>query len=225
MKKIIAIIFSSVVMVVIACAPDYTQPVQAIADGTAQLTGSLRLNMANGDEDSAALAKKIPGRENQNDSVEHIWLTIKEVQIHTAGDTSDNGWKTVSTKYRQVDFLKLVNGLTEPLDLYALPAGHYTQIRLILAEDRELVYGGTIVANSIVVNGETFPLTIPSGLNTGIKCVHSFTIAENEVTEICLKFDALKAVHYAPGNGYMMKPAYKTYKCEGTNYPDYYQYL
>jgi hypothetical protein len=219
MKKIIAIFISTAALLVIGCAPNQPVPVQSAADEV-QLAGSLRLNMANGDDDSAvALAKKIPGREKENDSVEQIWLTIKEVQVHVAGDTSEKGWKTVAEPNKQVNFLKLVNGVTEPLDIYPLPAGKYTQIRLILAQtEGDNAAAG---ANTIVVNGETFPIAIPSAFTTGIKCVHNFTVARHEVTEICLRFDVLKAVHYAPGNGYMMKPAYRTYKCESFEYVPY----
>ena len=42
-------------------------------------------------------------------------------------------------------------------------------------------------------------------------------IEEDEVTEICLRFDVIKAIHYSEGNGYMMHPAYQTYKCDGSD--------
>jgi hypothetical protein len=172
----------------------------------------LRFTLSNGDDDASLLAKKIAG----SDTVEHVWITIKEVQLHSAGDSSDNGWKTVATPDRKFDFLNLVNGLTAPLDLYALPAGHYTQIRLILAEGSGSDASTAALENSIVINGTTSPLLIPSSWQTGIKCVRSFFIKENETTEICLAFDVWKAIHYSDGNGYMMRPTYRTYKCDGS---------
>jgi hypothetical protein len=210
----------------ISCSSDHSIPLQTNTDDNSsitntssdnvQATGSLTLNLSNGDDPTlTGLAK------NKIDSVEHIYLTITKVLVHIAEETSENGWKTVATPNKQVDFLELVNGVTAPLNLFPLPAGHYTQIRLMLSEDGEYC-GQTIYANTIVINGKSFPLTIPSALRTGIKCVQSFFISENETTEICLSFDVRKAVHYAPGNGYMMKPAFRTYKCDATDNGAYY---
>lgn len=214
LKRHFAVVLTAAGLLGIACSSNRTAPMQAAMDseGAIGAVGSLRLSMSNGDD----VADEDVGLEKgkRTDSVEHIWITIKEVQLHVAGDSSDNGWKTVARPNKRFDFLMLVDGLTAPLDLYELPAGHYTQIRLLLGDEAEWDYWETPgPANAIVVNGETFPLTIPSGFKTGIKCVKSFFIAENEVTEICLAFDVRKAVHYSPGNGYMMRPAFRTFKC------------
>ena len=206
MKRLFIATAATAAFLIASCS----SPVKMTSD-----TGTLRLNLANGDGSTAeALAKQLQdGGNGHIDGVEHVWITIKEVQLHTSGGNGhDEGWQTVATPEQQFDFLELVNGLTAPLDLYALPAGHYTQIRLILEE------GGDTddPVNSVVVNGETAPLTIPSAYQTGIKCVRSFFIEEGEETEICLAFDVLKAINYSAGNGYMMKPAYRTFKCDGT---------
>lgn len=205
----------------IGCSSNQSLPLQAEATTDniqAAATGTLRLSLSNGDDAAATLAKTAGGgRNHPADAVEHIWITVKEVQLHIASDPSNNGWKTVATPNRKFDFLQLVNGLTAPLDLYALPAGHYTQIRLMLGDDTEDYDGTVIPANNIVIDGETFPLTIPSAWRTGIKCVRSIFIRENEVTEICLAFDVWSAVHYSAGNGYMMRPAYRTFKCDGSD--------
>jgi hypothetical protein len=212
MNKKIIMVLAGLALLGLACSSNQTIPVQGGANPDQQTTGMLRLTMANGDDSAdAGLAKK------STDSVEHIYVTIREVQLHVAGDTSDNGWKTVATPNQRFDFLSLVNGLTAPLDLYSLPAGHYTQIRLILGDEWTRYYWDTVTSgapNEIVVNGEAFPLTIPSAYNTGIKCVRSFFIAPGEATEICLRFEVRKAVHFAPGNGWMMKPAFQTFKCD-----------
>jgi hypothetical protein len=173
------------------------------ASESSEISGTAVMNIGNSD---GVLAKEALGQGLTG--VENVWLTIKQVDIHTSG----NGWVTVAQPNARFDFLQLVNGLTTPLTLYPLPAGHYTQIRLILAED------GDAVANEIVVNGQTFPIRIPSGIQTGIKCVHQFTINPNQETEICLQFDILKAIKFAAGTGYSMRPTYKTVLCKGQPY-------
>jgi hypothetical protein len=162
-------------------------------------SGTLTMAISNAD-DAAVLAKAAvrPGMSN----IEHVWLTIKKVQAHTSGPGE---WATIATPDARFDFLQLVNGVTKPLDLYPLKPGHYTQLRLILSD-----------ANEIMVNGKTEPLFVPSGVQSGIKLIRQFTIAEGEKTEICLKFDILKAIHYTPGQGYIMHPTYKTIACDGS---------
>lgn len=204
-RQIITGIVVAAALFIAGCTTSSVQPTDQ--------NGTLRFALSNGDEDVEGLAKNIfTGANGDAEAVEHIWLSIKEVQIHTSGSDEENGWRTVATPDARFDFLELVNGLTAPLDLYALPAGHYTQIRLFL-EDQTVNEDGEY-PNSVVINGESFPLTIPSVYKTGIKCVRSFFIEEDEVTEICLKFDVIKAIHYTAGNGYMMHPAYRTYKCD-----------
>lgn len=224
MKRKFMIVLAAAALSGISCLTNLPVSNPETTDNS-QATGSLRLSLSNGDEAVANLAKMVfAGQTQQTDSVEHIWITIKEVQLHIASDPSENGWRTVATPNKKFDFLSLVNGLTAPLDLYALPAGHYTQIRLMLGddvEDCEDCYDGTIPANTIVINGETYPITIPSAWRTGIKCVRSIFIKEGEKTEICLAFDVFSAIHYSAAIGYMMKPAYRTFKCDGSEPPDY----
>ncbi len=211
MKRLVVLALSTAVLT-IGCSQD--KPVAVSGSSNDYLAqGKLQLSVTDGSENSGQ--RQLSGRDNGTDVVEHIWITIKEVQLHVAGDPSENGWKTVATPDKQFDFLELVNGLTAPLDLFALPAGHYTQIRLMV--DDESVSGGEKKSeNTIVINGETYPLLIPSAWRTGIKCVRPIFIAENEVTEICLLFNAFTAIHYSAENGYMMRPAIRTYKCDGS---------
>ena len=218
MKRCAVLVALATVVLTIGCSGN--KPV-AVSDTSDEYLaqGKLQLTVTEGSGSTESTGqqgqRRIAGRENGTDVVEHIWITIKEVQLHIAGDPSENGWKTVATPNSQFDFLELVNGLTAPLDLYALPAGHYTQIRLMLGDEAES--GGEKVSeNTIVINGETYPLLIPGAWRTGIKCVRPVFIAEDEVTEICLAFDAFAAIHYSAANGYMMRPAIRTYKCDGS---------
>lgn len=209
-RQVITGIVTAAALFIAGCTS--TSSVQPSGATSAQ-GGTLRFALSNGDEDVEALAKNIfTGAHGDSEAVEHIWVSIKEVQIHTAGSDSGSGWKSVATPNARFDFLELVDGLTAPLGLHALPAGHYTQIRLFL--DDQVADDEGEYPNSVVIDGEAFPLTIPSVYKTGIKCVRSFFIEEGEETEICLKFDVLKAIHYTAGNGYMMHPAYRTYKCD-----------
>ena len=221
MKRIIPAVITTAALLIAGCTSDIATPVQTSENNPATEAkgGTLRLSMANdAAENIGETLGKIAGNGNGGHvagTIEHIWITIKEVQIHTSGHSEQSGWNTVATPGAKFDFLELVDGVTSPLDLYALPAGHYTQIRLFL--ESETGENETDPPNAIVIDGETYPLTIPSAFKSGIKCVRAFFIEEGETTEICLRFSAFKDIHFAPGNGYMMHPAFRTYKCDGSD--------
>ena len=171
--------------------------------------GMVAINVSNGDVQT--LAKTLAGSDLAGAT--NIWLTIKEVQVHTTG----NSWQTVAQPNARFDFLTLVNGLTRPLELFPLPAGKYTQIRLILAE-QDLNTESPNLANEVIINGKSYPVIVPSGTQTGIKCNHPFTITAGEETEICLQFDISKALHLnGDSSTYIMHPTYKMINCSDTS--------
>jgi hypothetical protein len=129
-------------------------------------------------------------------NVEQIFLTVNEIRVHKTG----GGWMTISDTPVTLDFLQLVNGVTGILADEELPVGKYTQLRLIL--ERE---------NEIVIDGETYPLVVPSGQQTGVKINLDFEILENEIIEIVVDFDASKSIVWTPGN-YKLKPSFRAFK-------------
>ena len=130
------------------------------------------------------------------DSVENIFITIKEVSVHKAG----GGWDTLSQPEVTLDFLELINGVTESLVDEPLESGDYTQLRLVVAD-----------SNTVVINGESYPLKIPSGTETGIKLNLNFTILDDEIIEVMVDFDASKSIKWTPGN-YKLSPVFKVFK-------------
>ena len=72
-----------------------------------------------------------------------------------------------------------------------------------------------LYANYVIDTDENYQeLKIPSGINTGIKIVHGFTISTDQTTELILDFNAEKSVVIADNSGnWLLKP---TIKFEGT---------
>src|SRR4051812_38668135 len=68
---------------------------------------------------------------------DHVWVTVEKIRVNqssTAGD-SDSGWSDMTlSPARRIDLLSLTNGVLEELGSMPLTAGHYNQIRLVLAE-------------------------------------------------------------------------------------------
>ena len=86
--------------------------------------------------------------------------------------------------------------MIEELGETPLPAGTYTQMRLVLAENGN----ATPLANSVVpTGGSETPLDTPSGQQSGLKMNVDIDVAANQVADVVIDFDACKSV-VARGN-------------------------
>ena len=134
-------------------------------------------------------------------------ITIDRVRVHqssTAGD-SDAGWsEIVLSPARRVDLLTLSNGVLEDLGQTALPAGTYTQLRLVLAPNDAT----NPFANSVVpTGGSETALTTPSAQQSGLKMNVQIDVAPNKIADVVLDFDACKSVVKRGNSGqYNLKP-------------------
>ncbi len=101
---------------------------------------------------------------------------------------------------KSLDLLQLTGGISDLLlDNEKLPAGHYEWIRLTV--DNATLVDGT---------GATYPITIPSAAQTGLKLVSGFDVSANANVSFTIDFDLRKSVHVTgnPNNPtYMLKPA------------------
>src|SRR5439155_15504331 len=106
---------------------------------------------------------------------EHVNLVVTQVVAHLAdGSDSDSaeensdstgagsGWIVLNNTGTTYDLVALRNGVFAVIGTASVPAGHYTQLRLKLGAGSNVVLGGT-----------TYPLTVPSGLQKGLKLVGS----------------------------------------------------
>ena len=134
-------------------------------------------------------------------------ITIEKVRVHqnVAAIDSDAGWSDiVLSPARRIDLLTLSNGVLQELGQTALPAGKYTQLRLVLAANG----AATPPPNSVVPTGaaET-ALTTPSAQQSGIKLNTDINVASDQVADFVLDFDACKSVVKRGSSGqYNLKP-------------------
>ena len=128
--------------------------------------------------------------------VSKVLVSITRIEAHSAA----SGWFT-GINYdppRIFDLLELQNGNTAELGGFNLEVGQYTQIRIHVSEDNQIEVdegSGPMLK----------PLQVPSGPQTGIKLVNSFTVTEDGLTVMLLDFDASKSVVKA-GSKYLLKP-------------------
>jgi len=176
-----------------SCSDDPTSP-EGTADGT---TGRLQIYLV----DAPA----------PYDDLESLEVIFSEVKVHAAGkeetdpegkgEDGNAGWITVMNdtlpeSARTFDLLELVGGVKALLGDFELPAGHYTQLRIIIEEA------------TVHMAGETYPLTIPSGAQSGLKLVGGWYVPPDGETSITLDFDVNKSlIETPPGSGnFLFKP-------------------
>ena len=130
----------------------------------------------------------------------NIFVNIQQVQIH-----GPDGWVTLSSPNQTYDLLSLTNGISATLANGAtLPAGHYEQMRLILGS------GNTVVLS----DNSSHPLTVPSGLQTGIKLIVSFEVQAGTTDDVFIDFDAAHSIQVVQAGGstqYIMRPTVRAF--------------
>lgn len=126
---------------------------------------------------------------------DEVNIVVTRVEVHKAGGDSNSGWFVINDIPATYDLLTLRNGASVVLGNHPLDAGHYTQIRLIIG-----------AGSNIVVNGITYPLEIPGGVQTGIKLNHQFEIQSGLLYELLLDFDAERSIVFTGNGQYKLKP-------------------
>jgi hypothetical protein len=140
---------------------------------------------------------------------QHVYVTVQKVRVNqsaTAGD-QDGGWTdlTLATPQR-IDLVSLSNGVLQELGTMPLAAGHYTQVRLVLADNTAA--GSTATANSVQpIGGAETALDTPSAMQSGLKLRADFDVAPGQMADLVLDFDACKSIVKAGNSGkFILKP-------------------
>jgi hypothetical protein len=123
-----------------------------------------------------------------------VVLDIREIAVHATGSDSAS-WRTFSPTDSVINVLNFINGLYADLGTFTVPAGNYDQLRLLLGPN-----------SYVVVDGETHALTIPSGMQSGVKILGAFTVPANGTAELGLDFEAARSIHETGAGDWIMNP-------------------
>ena len=150
------------------------------------------------------------------DSADHVYVQFHGLELQSADgkrttlyyckDPMDSTKTIVSDSActtppapKQIDLLALNGGLADTLlDSFTLPSGHYSWARLMVET------AGTL-DSYIVVAGNDFELTIPSGAETGLKVNRGFDVPAGGHADFTIDFDLRKSVVLA-NNEYLLRP-------------------
>lgn len=118
-------------------------------------------------------------------------IDVTGVQVHS--DVS--GWVPMNNVHAGIyNLLDLTNGIDTLIATQDMPEGTISQIRLLLGSN-----------NTVVIAGNSYPLTIPSGSESGLKINVHDSVKTGVTTTVLLDFNAGASVHET-GNGYQLKP-------------------
>lgn len=129
-------------------------------------------------------------------SYDSVNVEIVEVQMHSDAQ----GWVLIPTQVGLYNLLELQNGIDTVLaNIPQYPAGHVSQMRLILGNNNYIVTGGTVT-----------PLALSSQDETGLKINLNYDFQANQAYEIMIDFDAASSI-VTEGNGTLkLKPVIHT---------------
>jgi len=138
---------------------------------------------------------------------DQVNVTVSSIRVHQSATANSNnpGWSDITlTPPKKINLTALMNGTLDELGQTPLPAGHYTQLRLVLAPNSP----AEPLNNSVVPAGsETeIPLKTPSAAQSGLKLIHQFTVADGSLVDLVLDFDACRSIVTAGNGGYLLKP-------------------
>lgn len=128
---------------------------------------------------------------------EEVNIFVERVEVNNT--SGDEGWQTISEPNESYNILELINGQFEVIANAQLEAGTYEQIRLVVSRDQ----------NTVVKDGQSYGLFVPSGAETGVKLNINAEIEEGIQYVLLLDFDAEKSVVEtgAAGNpGFILQP-------------------
>jgi uncharacterized protein DUF4382/carboxypeptidase family protein len=130
-------------------------------------------------------------------AVQAVNLVVNEVAVRVEEGQPDSlsGWLVINSTTHTYNLMNLQNGVFTTIGQGTVPAGTYTQMRLKLG-----------AGSTIVVDGTTYPLTVPSGMQSGLKVDGSFLVPAGGTSDVSLDFDASRSIVQTGAGSYLLKP-------------------
>jgi hypothetical protein len=124
------------------------------------------------------------------DDWDHVNVTFSEVSIHAADAGNESGWRNLDIQNGTIDLASLTN-VSELLASGKVPAGKYTQIRIVVVSAVGTMEDGTVVN-----------FTVPSG---ELRTTHPFNVTADHTETLTLDFDLSESIIHN-SSGWIFKP-------------------
>ena len=164
-------------------------------------SGALELSMS--DASTSKSLSTLSTTSNSQDSIAEATVTISEISIVPAEDTSDGnstdtGIPALRNENFKVDLIDLQTGLDTTLTKIEIPSGEYSQIRLITNEKASVTFD----------DGTRKNVMIASGQQTGLKVnFDPFTIeSADDRAEVTLNWSVQESLKGAPQGSLVVTP-------------------
>ena len=129
-------------------------------------------------------------------NADEVNVDIQQVRVKFSDD-SIHGWTDLNTNAGIYDLLGLQNGVDTLLAVGTIPTNVVKEIRFVLGAN-----------NSIKVAGIVYPLTIPSGSESGLKIKVNKQL-NGTLDSLLIDFDAALSIHQTGTGVYQLKPVLK----------------
>ncbi len=120
-----------------------------------------------------------------------VYIDIVGAEVHS----DFNGWSALNVRPGIYNLLDLTNGKDTLIADGQIAVGNVSQIRLILGDN-----------NSVVVDGQSYPLSTPSAQQSGLKLQVKADLQVGIAYTMLIDFDADKSIVRQGNGNYSLKP-------------------
>ena len=120
-----------------------------------------------------------------------VYIDVQGVEVKS----SSGATFTLDTQAQVYDLLELSNGFSIEIASDEITEANVSQVRLILGPD-----------NSVVIDGQTYPLSTPSAMQSGLKLNVNQTLTANVENTLLIDFDAHQSIVVEGNGSYALKP-------------------
>jgi hypothetical protein len=179
-----------------------------VACGGGASGGAAPGNQVNGTGTLRVALTDAPRCKVGNEDLDAVFVTVEQVRVHQSpdDDPTTGRWYDIDVRpAKKINLLDLTNGRLEELGTVPLPAGTYSQVRLVLSPNR----GASTPANSVVEADNPMvelPLQTPSAAQSGLKIIRPFSVAADTTVDLVIDFDACRSIVLRGNGTYLPKP-------------------
>ncbi len=127
-------------------------------------------------------------------ALDEVNIDLEQVHVQFVSDTSS--WIYLNTKAGIYNLLSLQNGIDTLIASGTYPTGSVKELRLVLGDQ-----------NTVVEDGQSYPLTIPSGASSGLKIKVNKQLQKG-IDSLLIDFDAALSIRKEE-DGFKLRPVIK----------------